>query len=480
MNKNKNRSKGKVLKNTWPAFVSKASYAMTISAIFLNVIIISNLLWPNEPFHSAELGILIGISMFSTAFSGIFFGYLADKYSRKNLYVFSVTLYGIGLTLTGFIPIGLGNVSFYFFIATLIIQGFFSGAFNPIETSFVNDKVEQSIRSKFYGSINAIFQLAQMIGMLFSSFLFQNLLWRQFYWILGTLIIFEGILILLKAQEPKRGSQQEELKELLTSSNVEYKYHLTKETTRTTIFRSTNIIAFIEGIFTTVLLSIPDFLLIAYVSGPPHNIAPFTMTIFMLMTGLPGAIIGSLLFAKLSDRLAEKNFKFRVYLIILSIVGMFGLFLVIFLLPFPNFSLIEGRNVMILFTNPEILALGIMAFLAKMVITIYSINQPPILQKINLPEAQGKISSANQFLELIGSGLGPTIAGFLLINFNQNYQLTVFVSVLIGMIGCMAWLFGARSINKDVQKISEILDSRAKELKEKNQISPELSVPAQY
>lgn len=472
MNKNENN----VIKNTWPAFISKASYAMTISAIFLNVIIISNLLWPNESFHSVELGLMIGSSMFSAAFSGIFFGYLADKYSRKNLYVLSVTFYGIGLILTGFTPIGLGNMSFYFFVATLIIQGIFSGAFNPIETSFVNDKVEQSMRSKFYGSINAVFQLAQMMGMLFSSLLFQNLLWRQFYWILGSLIVVEGILIEFKTQEPKRGIQQEELKEVLNSSKIEYTYQLTKETTRKTIFRSTNIIAFIEGIFTTVLLAIPDFLLIAYVTGPPHNIAPFTITIFMLMTGLPGAIFGSLLFAKISDRLAEKNFKLRVYLIIASLVGMFGLFLVIFMLPLPNFSPNEGKNIIIIFTNPEILALGAMAFLAKMILTIYSINQPPILQKINLPEAQGKISSANKFLESIGSGLGPMIAGFLLINFNQNFQLTVLVSVLIGMIGCMVWLFGARSINKDIQRISSILDKRAAELKEKNQITKELSI----
>jgi len=473
---NKIMNKNNVIKNTWPAFVSKASYAMTISAIFLNVIIISNLLWPNESFHSVELGLMIGSSMFSAAFSGIFFGYLADKYSRKNLYVISVTFYGIGLILTGFTPIGLGNMSFYFFVATLIIQGIFSGAFNPIETSFVNDKVEQSMRSKFYGSINAVFQLAQIIGMLFSSLLFQNLLWRQFYWILGSLIVVEGILIAFKTQEPKRGIQQEELKEVLNSSNIEYTYQLTKETTRKTIFRSTNIIAFIEGIFTTVLLAIPDFLLIAYVTGPPHNIAPFTITIFMLMTGLPGAIIGSLLFAKISDRLAEKNFKLRVYLIIVSLVGMFGLFLVIFMLPLPNFSPNEGKNIIIIFINPEILALGAVAFLAKMILTIYSINQPPILQKINLPEAQGKISSANKFLESIGSGLGPMITGFLLINFNQNFQLTVLVSVLIGMIGCMVWLFGARSINKDIQRISSILDKRAAELKEKNQITKELSI----
>ncbi|MFX1325719.1 MAG: MFS transporter [Promethearchaeota archaeon] len=471
-----NKTNNNIIKNAWPAFVSKASYAITISAVFLNVIIISNLLWPNEPFHSAELGLMIAGSTFSTAFSGIFFGYLVDRYSRKRLYVFSVTFYGIGLLLTGFVPTGLGDVSFYIFFTTLLIQGFFSGAFIPIETSFVNDKIEQSMRSKFYGSINAIFQLAQIIGMLISSLLFQNLLWRQFYWILGTIIILEGILILLRAHEPRRGIQQEELKEVLKSSNAEYKYQLSKETTRATIFRSTNIIAFIEGIFTMVLLAIPDFLLIAYVTGPPHNIAPFTVTIFMIMTGLPGAVFGSLCFAKLSDNLAKKNFKFRVYLIISSIVGMFGFFLVIFILPFPEFSLEEGTNILIIFTNPEIIGLGLMTFLAKMVTTIYSINQPPILQKINLPEAQGKISSANQFLELIGSGLGPMVAGFLLINFNQNYQLTVLVSVVIGMMGAMAWFFGARSINKDIQRISAILNERALELEERSPNSKELTI----
>ncbi|MHA2431302.1 MAG: MFS transporter [Promethearchaeota archaeon] len=469
-------NKNNVIKKAWPAFVSKASYAMTISAVFLNVIIISNLLWPHESFHSAELGLMIGGSLFITAISGIIFGYLADKYSRKKLYAISVTFYGTGLLVNGFIPIGLGNLSFYFFFATLLIQGFFSGAFTPTETSFVNDIVDQSMRSKFYGSINAIFQLAQVIGMLLSSLLFQNLLWRQFYWILGSLIIFEGALIAFKAQEPKRGINQEELKEVLNSSNIEYTYQLTKETIRTTVLKSTNVIAFIEGIFTTVLLAIPDFLLISYVTGPPHNVAPFTVTIFMLMTGLPGAIIGSLGFAKISDRLAKKNIKYRVYMIITSMIGMFGLFLVIFMLPLPSFSLSEGRNIIIIFRNPELLILGIMAFLSKMIYTIYTINQPPILQKINLPEAQGKISSANQFFELIGSGLGPMIAGFLLANFNQNYQLTVLVSILIGMIGCMAWLFGARSINKDAQRISSILNNRATELKEKNQIPNEVSL----
>lgn len=40
-----------------------------------------------------------------------------------------------------------------------------------------------------------------------------------------------------------------------------------------------------------------------------------------------------------------------------------------------------------------------MVFIARSVVGLWNINQAPILQKVNLPEAQGAISSANQFLE---------------------------------------------------------------------------------
>jgi MFS family permease len=422
---------------------------------------------------------MIGGSMFIMALSGILFGVLADKYSRKKIFAYSIMFYGIGLILNGFIPVGLGNVSFYIFLTILFIQGFFSGAFTPTEMSYINDTIEETKRSEYYGFINALFQVAQIAGMLISSFLFQNLLWRQFYWIFGISIMLGGITVAIRAQEPKRGANQEELKEVLNSEKVDYNYRLTRETIKSTILKRTNIIAFVEGIFTTVLLAIPDFLLIAYLTGPTHNLAPFTITIFMIMTGVPGAMVGSVGFAKISDKIAKKNIRNRVYMIMASMIGMFVLFLLIFLFPFPNYSTTEGTNLGIIFTHPEFLILGIMAFLAKMIFTIYAINQPPILQKINLPEAQGKISSANQFLELIGLGLGPMIAGILLVNFNHNYQLTVLVSVSIGMVGCMAWLFGAKSINKDVQRVSLILNSRAEELKENSKALGKISLIAQ-
>ena len=103
----------------------------------------------------------------------------------------------------------------------------------------------------------------------------------------------------------------------------------------------------------------------------------------------------------------------------------------------------------------------------RAVLGLWNINQPPILQDINLPEAQGKISSANQFLEALGMGTGPIIAGYILVIFNQNYQLTLLIITIFGIMGGLLWLSATIWINKDVDRISSILKEREAELSEK-------------
>ncbi|MBY8982732.1 MAG: MFS transporter [Candidatus Lokiarchaeota archaeon] len=458
--KNKN-----IFKHAWPAYITKISIVLPVAAVYINMIIISALLWPGEIFHSFELGLMLGFSTFMMAFSGLLFGSLTDRYSRKKLFSIAISLYGICLISTGFVPIRLGNISFYYFFGSLLSQSFFAGAFGPIEMSFINDCIEQSKRSEFYGSSTALVFIIENVGTILSAYLFQNLYWRQFYWIIGIIAFLEGIVILFKAKEPKRGANQEQLKDVLQLENVNYNYNLTRKTIRSTILKPTNMIVIIEGIFTVVLFAIPTFLLIAYLTGPPINISPFTGSIFLVLTGLPATIIGSIIFSKISDRLGKRNIRNRIYLILISIMGLFLLLIPVFLIPLPHFSIEQGKNLGIVLGYPEIWILGILAFIADMIVILYVINQPPILQIINLPEAQGRVSSVNQFLELMGAGIGPIVVGFLLINFNYNYQFTVFIIVSIGMIGCLAWLFAIKTIDKDMKRINSILTERAEELK---------------
>lgn len=213
---------------------------------------------------------------------------------------------------------------------------------------------------------------------------------------------------------------------------------------------------------------VPDFLFIPYIQDHPHNISPSVSSIYMIIFGLPGGLFGSLALAKLSDKLAKRNIKNRIYMIVLSIAILFGFYIVLFNLPIPHISVEDGKNLLFVFSFPIIWVMGSLAFLARAVVGLWNINQPPILQAINLPEAQGTISSANQFLELIGSGTGPIIAGFLLASFNQNYQITVSITMSIGIIGGLLWLLATRWVNKDAQRISNILKQRGIELSKNN------------
>ena len=185
---------------------------------------------------------------------------------------------------------------------------------------------------------------------------------------------------------------------------------------------------------------------------------------FMIIFGLPGGFIGSIVFAKLSDRLAKRNIKNRVYMIVFSIIALFFTFILLFNFPLPPLTIDEGKNILIFLSFPIMWIMGVLVFIVRSVLSLWNINQPPILQEINLPEAQGTISSANQFLEMIGSGTGPIIAGTVLLAFNNNYQITAGVTLGIGIIGGLMWLLSILWINKDVNRVSNILKQRGMEL----------------
>lgn len=458
----------RILKRLWPSFVLHNSFAFTVSTIFINFLIVSNIIWPGESFHSAEMGILVGTSTYTMAISGIIFGLLADRYSRKILMSITEIVFGFGYLLNGFVLQGFGLETFTYFLLFSLLRGFATGGFWPIINSFGNDSTEEGERSQFFGTLQALFQLFQIVGMLVSAILFQNSFWREYFWVIGIIYILFGLVILVKGKEPKRASTHKELSEVLLNDNVSYDYKLNKETIKSTIFSPTNIIAFVEGLFTTVMLTVPDFLFVPYIQSEPHNISPFASSIFMIMFGLPGGLLGSLALAKLSDRLAKRNIKNRVYMIALSIIGLFGFYIALFFLPLPHLNEPQGNNLGLLLTFPAVWTLGIITLIVRAVVGLWNINQPPVLQAINLPEAQGTISSANQFLENLGSGTGPIIAGTVLALFYNNYQLTVGITMGIGIIGGILWLLATRWINKDVNRISEILKNRSVELGKNN------------
>ena len=83
--------------------------------------------------------------------------------------------------------------------------------------------------------------------------------------------------------------------------------------------------------------------------------------------------------------------------------------------------------------------MGILFFTSNVIGSLFMVNQAPLIQEINLPEAQGKIVSWNQLVESIGWGLGAIIVGILLVMTGTNYQLTILMLMVFIIPGIVVW-----------------------------------------
>jgi MFS family permease len=461
---NESEIKNKIIIPIWPALLIQIGFAITWTIFYINMVIFNNMIWSDGIFRAQEMGLFFGIAGWVSALTGIIFGRLADKYSRIRLMAIEIGMTGFGFFLNAFIPIGLGYTTFYCFLGLNIFRAVFGGGFYSTLSSFVNDAVEEKSRSDFFGKFMAISQVFQVIGLLLSAWIFQNQFWREFLLALAAFHFIITGLVLLYAKEPLRGAMTKELKNIVSQGTAKYEYQLNKETAKKTLLSKTNKIVLLEGIFTSVIAAIPDFLIISYLQLPPHNISPISSGLFMVFFGVPGAILGSIGFAKLSDKLSQKNINYRIYMITGSIMVIFICYFLFFAFPFPELTPEQGNNFFYIFSFPIAWFFAIQIFIVRAVFGVYSINQPPILQKINLPEAQGTITSLNGLLESIGAGAGPIIAGTLLVVFNGNFLITVVITSAIGLFGAACWLFATRTIKQDIATIESILAERAKEM----------------
>lgn len=171
--------------------------------------------------------------------------------------------------------------------------------------------------------------------------------------------------------------------------------------------------------------------------------------------------------AKLSDKYAAQKPIRRIKFIIASLIILFIILLIFFFLPLPLLFPQQGQDLAFLISFPIFWIMGLGIVVIFCVSGLYGINQGPILQNINLPEAQGQIISWNQFVEAFGNGLGPLISAIFLTLTVQNFQITAVLTLLFGIPGIIFWNLAIKYYPKDSQLIKDILKERADILKSK-------------
>lgn len=453
-----------VFKSYFPIYLLSGLFSLAFSGIYIIVVPLSDLFWPGEPYHALEMGILITTMFWIISFAGIFFGRLIDQYSRTNILFLISVMRGSSFIMLSFTEVGLGMESWWYFFVFVLIIGFSAGGNFPTVVSLSHDLVPENQRSLFFGIHKIARTSFQLLGFLLTGLLIFLNLWRLFFSGIGIMILISGLLMKLSIKEPKRGAQREELSPVLEQSAVTYDYQLDKKMMIKTMFTKTNLVALIEGIFTSVYMGSLTILFLPYIQTDPHNISPLATGIFLALFGLTGGVFIELFLARLSDKVAEKKRESRLYLIILSLAGGAGTFILLFFIPLPSLSIEQGNDVLYVFSFPVIWLMGTVYVLTSSVSALYDINQPPILQEINLPEAQGQIVALNRLLESIGFGSGPLIAGLLILLTGENYQ---FVALMIGLFsipGTILWILGFKWYHKDRNSINRILMERAETL----------------
>jgi MFS family permease len=470
----KNHSDEKVKFNTllWPLYLLNGFQSIAYGSFIVLIVPLSEIFWPGEPTHFIEMGILYSSLSWSSAIGGLIFGRLIDKYSRKTIVVLISLFRGLPVFLLGFAVAGQGQLTWLYFVILISIFGFFSGGSWPAVISISNDVVPRYQRSQFFGIYELVRVSTNTFGWLVATFMVQIGLWREFFLGIGGLILLAGLIFALHNEEPKRGAFQEELFHILKSEEIQYDFQIDKETMKETMLSKTNRVALIEGIFTWILMSSLNFMILNFIQNPPINISEFSTSIFLVVFGLTGGIIGQLVLAKICDRLAKDNELIRLPIIVISILGGLITFAAFFFLPWRPLTPEQGKDIGYLLTLPLIWMMGILFFTSRSFFSLYVVNQSPVLQAINLPEAQGQIISWNQFLEAFGRGIGPILCGVLLSLTAQNYQITVLLVVLCILPGVILWILALRWYRDDREKIQDILSKRAKILESQKEENP--------
>jgi len=454
-------------RDLWPLYVLNGVQSIAFGSFIVLVVPLSLLMWPGDDYHALEIGILITILFWSGSFCGLLFGRLVDKFSRIKIIFFLSIFRGIPMIMLGFAIPGLGIQTWGYFIAWVFVFGCFSGGMYPSVVSLSNDKVPREIRSRFFGYYEIVRNLSTVFGFLIASFLVQVGLWRQLFWGIGILILIFGIFTFIHVEEPKRGMMREELTLVLQDESIKYDFQIDKKMMKKTMLSNTNKVALIEGISTMILMGSINILILPYIQTEPHNIAPFTTAVFMVVFGLTGGLLGTLLLARLCDKIAKEHPVRRLPIIVFAITGGLLTFALFFFLPWPRLTVEQGKDVAYLMTRPSIYIMGAMFFMSRAIFSLYMVNQVPVLQEINLPEAQGQIISWNQFLESLGRGIGPLLTGILLFFTVNNYQLVALVLILFILPGITLWLMALKWFPEDRQNIKIILEERAKILKDR-------------
>lgn len=421
-----------------------------------------NLLPPNYQQIMAEFGIgetqmglVSTIFVATSAIITIVWGFLADVGKRKRLLVIGVLLGEIPCFLTAYVQ------NYWQLLAMRLFTGIGIGSIIPIGYSLIADMFQGEKRGRGYGYIETAFGFGTLFGMIVAGLTGG---WRLPFIIASVPNFIFAPLFYIVAEEPKRGSGERELRELL-ERGYEYEYRINKEALKRSFQTKTNLLIFAQGIIGTIPWGVLMYWLISFLMVT-RGMDKTTATFVLLLIGV-STVIGSLIGGFAGDYFENKQKGGRAVITGLAIfIGMIAVIGVV-LYPLPS-------KLSILYW----LLIGIYSFILLQLVSYAGPNVRAIISQVNPPEDRGTVFGLFNILDNVGKAIGPLFGGFLIelmmsTGFSKPiaYEYTMLIGSLFWIPCALLWIWIRWSYPEDRDRIGELLRKRAEEIKRKLTVS---------
>jgi MFS family permease len=393
------------------------------------------------------IGLMETLRSIAQTVSAPFWGYAADRFSRKKVLMFGTGVWGLWTVALGLAP------TFESLMVLRAISGLGLGCLMPATFSLLGDHYPQAKRGMALGIIGLVGLLGTVLGVLAMGFVATAELWRWGFVGLGIASILSGAAIWWLVEEPPRGSAEPELAGLMTHAN-EKTYSIRVKDMLQTLRIPTVWAAIGQGVLGTspwVVMSIYFVNWLVTDLGYDNAItfagkgsAPVVFAMIVV-----GAAIGNLMGGLIGDRAEQISPKYGR-----TVIG--------------QFSVLSGIPPMyLLITNAP--NLGYWSLVGGFFITAVMLSwagrgaKEPMMQAVVLPELR---SSAYSIVAVVEGGLSA-FAGLIAGSLAVKYGLTTALlwTVPFPWVIC-AVLFSAFYFTypSDARKAREAIEARGREL----------------
>ncbi|MBN2047963.1 MAG: MFS transporter [Anaerolineaceae bacterium] len=387
-----------------------------------------------------NLGTIGTIRSILQAISAPFWGYAADKMSRKKVIIFGTGIWGIWTGFCGF------TQNFGQLLTIRAISGLGLGCLMPAVFSLMSDLFPPKQRGKALGILEAFGVLGIIIGTVGLSFLATPALWRWGFFLLGAFSILTGLVVYFFVDEPVRGAAEPELAGKITKEDAA-KYGVQFGDIFKVLKIPTVWVAILQGLAGSMPWVVMGLYFITFLvneRGMEEQTASLTFATIVIGTALSNIIGGFL-----GDWAEEKNPKYgRV------IVG--------------QISILSGIPLSwILFTQTADWPLG--SFMLLCLFTALMISWPgkgakePMMQGAVPPELRSTAFAMTTFIESGFAAIAAWVAGSLADRIGLTAAMIWTVPVPWILCGLLFSLF-YWAYPRDSKQLREAMAQRAREI----------------